>query len=296
MNMQRSEIGNWDDFSGKKDITKENRGIINIEGVDIHLGSYNDSILSNIYTEAEDELWIGRKETFRYLTAALIKTSPQERPMTPVLVGEPGNGKTYLAIAVGLSFERPLNILNCTSDMRPEDLIITPVINGDHQIIYRASPLVKAMITGGTCILDEASRMSEKCWASLAPLLDDRGYVESTIAGVKIKAHPEFRFIATMNHDPSTYILPQYIESRLKPVITVKRPSAQEIIDIINRQVPYVGEKLIDSIITFLMERESRDGEDFSLRDAIEITQYASRLEKLGINHNEYLLNDYTKH
>jgi MoxR-like ATPase len=47
------------------------------------------------------------------------------------------------------------------------------------------------MIRGGVAILDEGNRMSEKSWASLAPLLDNaRRYVESIVAGIKIKAHP----------------------------------------------------------------------------------------------------------
>jgi len=50
--------------------------------------------------------------------------------------------------------------------------------------------------------------MSEKSWASLAPLLDNRRYVESIVAGIKIKAHPLFRMVATMNDDASTFDLP----------------------------------------------------------------------------------------
>ena len=38
-------------------------------------------------------------------------------------------------------------------------------------------------------------------------------------AGIKIKAHPEFRFVATMNDDASTFDLPEYIHSRLQPQI-----------------------------------------------------------------------------
>jgi hypothetical protein len=48
------------------------------------------------------------------------------------------------------------------------------------------------MIRGGVVILDEGNRMSEKSWASLAPLLDNRRYIESIVAGVKINAHRIF--------------------------------------------------------------------------------------------------------
>ncbi len=84
------------------------------------------------------------------------------------------------------------------------------------------------MIKGGVAILDEGNRMSEKSWASLAPLLDNRRYVESIVAGIKIKAHPNFRLVATMNEDSSTFDLPEYIHSRLQPQILIDFPSRRK--------------------------------------------------------------------
>ena len=77
-----------------------------------------------------------------------------------------------------------LVIAQCTADTRPEDLLVTPVLAESGKIAYHASPLVSAMLTGGVCVLDEGNRMNEKSWASLAPLLDHRRYVESVVAGV----------------------------------------------------------------------------------------------------------------
>ena len=71
------------------------------------------------------------------------------------------------------------------------------------------------MIRGGVCILDEGNRMNEKSWASLAPLLDHRRYIESIVAGVTIQADPNFRCAVTMNQDESTFEIPDYILSRL---------------------------------------------------------------------------------
>jgi hypothetical protein len=93
---------------------------------------------------------------------------------------------------------------------------------------YVASPLVTAMLRGGIVILDEGNRMSEKSWASLAPLLDNRRYIESIVAGIKIKAHPLFRLVATMNDDASTFDLPEYIHSRLQPQILIDFPERLE--------------------------------------------------------------------
>ena len=81
-------------------------------------------------------------------------------------------------------------VYQATMDTRPEDLLITPVIDAQGTIRYVASSLVTAMIRGGVAILDEGNRMSEKSWASLAPLLDVRRYVESIVAGVEARPTP----------------------------------------------------------------------------------------------------------
>src|SRR5258707_2996725 len=109
--------------------------------------------------------------------------------------------------------------MQATLDPRPEDLLITPVIEGEGRLRYVASSLVTAMIRGGVAILDEGNRMSEKSWASLAPLLDARRTIESIVAGIKVRAHPGFRFVTTMNDDRSTFELPEYIHSRLTPAL-----------------------------------------------------------------------------
>ena len=134
------------------------------------------------------------------------------------------------------------------------------------------------MVNGGICILDEANRMTEKSWASLASLLDDRRYIESIIAGVKISAHPEFRIVATMNDDSSTFNLPEYIESRLKPVLEVEFPKEDELLEIIRHHLPAVPEDMVNAVVMYLKEKkESRSIDDFSIRDAIQITRYAQK-------------------
>ena len=120
---------------------------------------------------------------------------PRDRPLSPRLLGPPGIGKTTLAMAAARLRKQPLYINQCTADTRPEDLLVTPVLAESGKIAYHASPLVSAMLTGGVCVLDEGNRMNEKSWASLAPLLDHRRYVESVVAGITIPAHPDFRVL-----------------------------------------------------------------------------------------------------
>src|ERR1035437_8375783 len=156
---------------------------VEIEGVTLHLAHPDEISIQ----------WVGQDELMRQLLAAWMVVNEQDLPMNPRLLGKPGVGKTTLAYAAGRRMGRDGYILQATMDTRPEDLLVTPVIEGGGTLRYVASPLVSAMIKGGIAIIDEGNRISEKSWACLDPLLDNRRYVESIVAGIKIKAHPHFR-------------------------------------------------------------------------------------------------------
>ena len=163
---------------------------------------------------------------------------------------------------------REVYILQATLDTRPEDLLVTPVIESEGKLRYVASPLVTAMIRGGIVILDEGNRMSEKSWASLAPLLDSRRYVESIVAGIKIKAHPDFRLVATMNDDASTSELPEYIHSRLQPQILIDFPERDEERQILKENLPFAEDQILDYVTDFLQAAHEAD-ERYTVRDGI---------------------------
>jgi replication-associated recombination protein RarA len=244
---------------------------INIEGVQVHLAH-------------SDELpvkWVGQSELLRQLQAAWLTIDPADVPMTPRLLGKPGVGKTTLAYAGAVSLRREAFIMQATLDTRPEDLIISPVIEGEGKLRYVASPLVTAMVRGGVAILDEGNRMSEKSWASLAPLLDTRRYVESIVAGIKIHAHPDFRMVATMNDDSSTFELPEYIHSRLQPQILVDFPEADEEKAILKENLPFADDAVLDYVVRFLQAAHRTD-ESYSARDGINIARFALKLLVAG--------------
>ena len=218
--------------------------------------------------------WIGQDEILKQIHACWLVISDKDQPLSPRITGMPGTGKTTLAMVAAQQRKQPLYIFQCTSDTRPEDLLITPVLSEKGTISYHASPLVCAMITGGICILDEGNRMNEKSWASLAPLLDHRRYVESIIAGIQIHAHKEFRACVTMNNDESTFEIPDYILSRLQPTLHMSMPSYEDEIEILRYHLPFSEEELLKMTVEFLQKSHQLDLE-FSPRDGIHILQYA---------------------
>ena len=218
--------------------------------------------------------WIGQNEILKQIHACWLVISDKDHPLSPRITGLPGTGKTTLAMVAAQQRKQPLYIFQCTSDTRPEDLLITPVLSEKGTISYHASPLVCAMITGGICILDEGNRMNEKSWASLAPLLDHRRYVESIIAGIQIHAHKEFRACVTMNNDESTFEIPDYILSRLQPTLHMSMPSYEDEIEILRYHLPFSEEELLKMTVEFLQKSHQLDLE-FSPRDGIHILQYA---------------------
>lgn len=247
----------------------EHESKINIQGVEIALG----------FPDEFNYHWIGQQDVLEQLLAAWLVIDPNDIPLNPRLIGKPGVGKTTLAYAAAKKLNKQVYIYQCTMDTRPEDLLITPVVDKAGGIRYVASSLVTAMVRGGVCILDEANRMSEKSWASLAPLLDTRRYIESIVAGLKVSAHPEFRICVTMNDDASTYEIPEYIHSRLQPQIYLDFPEADEERRILKENLPFVDEKIMDYVINFL-QRAHAANENYTIRDGINIARYAAKRVK----------------
>ncbi len=244
---------------------------VTIEGITLHLSPPDE--ISNI-------TWIGGDMYLMQLLAAWMTVDPtHDIPMNPQILGKPGVGKTTLAYCAAKRLNLPIYLFQATVDTRPEDLLVSPVIAQNNTIEYHASSLVSAMIQGGICIIDEANRMSEKSWASLAPLLDQRRYIESIIAGIKISAHPNFRICVTMNEDSSVFEVPEYIHSRLQPQILIEFPERDEELQILQFHLPFARKDLLEYTVNFLQKAHLNEKE-FSIRDGINICRYYLKLDQ----------------
>jgi MoxR-like ATPase len=237
---------------------------VEIEGVRLFLGK----------PDATQGEWIGQREVLKQLLACWLVVDPKDLPLSPRIVGMPGIGKTTLGMAAARERDQPLFIYQCTADTRPEDLLITPVLAENGKIVYHASPLVTAMLRGGVCILDEGNRMNEKSWASLAPLLDHRRYVESMVAGITVPAHPDFRCAVTMNEDESTFEVPDYILSRLQPTLTVGHPNRKDELEILKYHLPFAAPEMLALTVDFLQNAHKLKL-DFSTRDGLSVLRFA---------------------
>ncbi len=237
---------------------------VTIEGITLHLSQPDELAMD----------WVGQEELVTQIMAAWLVMGSGDFPLNPRLIGKPGVGKTTLAYYAGKRLNRPVYLFQATIDTRPEDLIVTPVISDQGRIKYMASSIVTAMIKGGVAVIDEGNRMSEKSWASLAPLMDDRRYVESIVAGIKIKAHPDFRLSTTMNDDASTFDLPEYIDSRLQPQIFIDFPEGEEERLILSANLPFADDQILDYVVDFLQVAHEAQ-ERYTVRDGINVARYA---------------------
>lgn len=200
-------------------------------------------------------------------------------PLSPLLVGEPGLGKNRIVYECAKLCAKELYIFQGHEDVTAEDLICAVRFSDDpdKKMDYIASPLVTAMIRGGICFIDEIAKIRPRALAALVSILDERRYADSILLGERVCARRGFRFIAATNTgDMDETPLPDFIRSRLRPVISVGYPERKEIDSILRSHFEEMrndGVSLLDRFWD-LWRRDEGDRPP-TPRDSIYIFSYA---------------------
>ena len=186
--------------------------------------------------------FVGREREMTLIAAAWIG-GPYSPPLSPLLVGDPGVGKNRIVYELSRRTGRALFMFQGHEDVTAEDLACAVRFSDgpDAKMDYVASPLVTAMARGGICFIDEIGKIRPRALSLLVSVLDERRYIDSTLLGERVYAHPAFRFVAATNTG-EVNALPEFIRSRMRPVISVGYPPRREIERVIARQFPDLRE------------------------------------------------------
>lgn len=231
--------------------------------------------------------FIGREPELRLITAAWI-AGDFSLPMSPLLIGDPGVGKNRLIYELAQKTGSQLYIFQGHEDVTSEDLACSVRFSDQSSTVmdYMLSPLVTAMINGGICFIDEIGKIRPRALALLVSVLDERRYIDSTLLGERIHAHPGFRFVAATNTSDLN-LLPEFIISRMRPQINIGYPPKEEIDNIIREQCKGIKkevDKLIDLFWILWIDNGGKIG-GIAPRDAIYLFGWAAKLsafEKIG--------------
>lgn len=181
---------------------------------------------------------VGRETEMKLVTAAWI-AGRNSLPLSPLLLGEPGVGKNRLVYEMAQRTGKALYIFQGHEDVTAEDLACSVRFSDDagRKMDYVVSPLVTAMMRGDICFIDEIAKIRPRALALLVSVLDERRYIDSTLLGERVHAHNGFRFIAATNTaDLEGNALPEFLRSRMRPVIPVGYPPREEINQIVHKR------------------------------------------------------------
>ena len=241
-------------------------------------------LASEPYRPREETLshFVGRLHELKMITAAWIGGGSLP-PLCPLLVGEPGVGKNRLVYELAHRSGLDLYIFQGHEDVTAEDMACTVRFSDEpgRTMDYVISPLVTAMHRGGICFIDEIGKIRPRALALLASVLDERRYIDSTLLGERVQAHPRFRFIAATNTGELN-LLPEFIRSRLRPVIEVGFPPKEEINQIISRQA--VREPQLAKLLQSFWDLFAGITRPPSPRDAVHLFVLAASLREYDRN------------
>ncbi len=214
--------------------------------------------LSRPYKLTTTSPLIGRQAEMEMITAAWM-AGPDRMPLSPLLLGEPGVGKNHLVYELANRTGKDLFIFQGHEDVTAEDLACAVRFSdqGRGKMDYIVSPLVSAMLNGGICFIDEIAKIRPRALALLVSVLDERRYIDSTLLGERVEAHPGFRFVAATNTaDLEGNAMPEFLRSRMRPVVMVGYPPKAEIEEIVRSRHPRLESQAEDLLTSFWIHWE----------------------------------------
>ena len=152
---------------------------------------------------------------------------------------------------------KELFIFQGHEDVTAEDLACAVRFSdeGRGKMDYIVSPLVTAMLRGGICFIDEIAKIRPRALALLVSVLDERRYIDSTLLGERVVAHEGFRFVAATNTaDLEGNAMPEFLRSRMRPVVSVGYPPKAEVEQIVSSRNPRLADQADDLLACFWME------------------------------------------
>lgn len=235
---------------------------------------------------------VGRGEEIKTIAVSWMAGNGRI-PLAPLLRGDPGIGKnrTVYECTRVCGPDKELYILQGHEDVTAEDLLCAVRFSDDpeRKMDYILSPLATAMVRGMIFYLDGIGKMRKRMLAPLESVLDERRYLDINVLGERIYAHPGFRFIAATNpSDMEDDVLPDFIRSRIKPVIPFGYPPPEELDRIIQCSYPSLRHNARDLLDCFWSNWRAKKGDTPPTpRDCIQIFSYAQSdadWESLGPN------------
>lgn len=162
-----------------------------------------DELAVEVYENTPPDEWFAVKSDSKYIypeteTLMVLLALSRNKRNRIWIAGYAGTGKTQLAINVLTAMKYPFIRMSFdSSTSRSEVVGRWTAKNGTTEFVY--SPLIKAMKFGAAVILDEIDSANPDVMAVLRSILEENPHIMVPETGELIKAHKDFRVIATAN-------------------------------------------------------------------------------------------------
>lgn len=155
-----------------------------------------------------------------------------------LLEGGRGVGKNVLTETLSWLYCRPLYEISLNSQLSNSAILGTQTFDDSGKIVFKKSPVIEAMETGGILVLDEFNAALSHVMLLLNSVLDNRRRIEVPMYK-QVVAHPDFMVIATQNTSVYTGVFKnnEATLDRFVPIIFETSPS---ITDLILQKVEFV--------------------------------------------------------